>query len=60
MPEVFVWLPCTAVDTVEAGRPFAACAYEKTGGGGAPSPTNFDEVELIMKSGLMGDFFMLP
>ncbi len=36
---------------MEVGRPFAACAYEKTGGGGAPSPVGLDEVEVIVEQG---------
>lgn len=34
---------------VEAARPFAACAYENTGGAGATSPFGLDGVELIVK-----------
>jgi hypothetical protein len=45
--------------TVEFGRPFAACAYEKTGGGGAPSPVGLDEVEAIVDRALMNDLLVL-
>jgi hypothetical protein len=52
MPEVYARLDGIVEVGIEAGRPFAACAYEKAGGGGgAPSPIGFDEVELIVKSG---------
>jgi hypothetical protein len=51
MPEVFAWLEGIVEVAVEVGRPFAACAYENTGGAGAPSPDGLDEVELIVESG---------
>ena len=50
IPEAVDWCDCMAEAVVEAARPLAACAYEKTGGAGVASPFGLEGVVVLIVS----------